>query len=74
MVQIIRYKNRKLYSRTLSTYVTLGDIRDIIKQGKSVQITDKESNSDITALTLAQVLTVTGNVPVYKIQALIANN
>lgn len=73
MVQIIRYKNRKLYSRTLSTYVTLGDIRDIIKQGKSVQVSDHEG-SDITATTLAQVLTVTGNVPVYKIQALIANN
>lgn len=72
-IQIIRYKNRKLYSKTLSTYVTLTDIRDMIKSGKSVQIVDADSN-DITPQTLAQVLASTGNVPVSMLEFLIGKN
>lgn len=70
-VQIIRYKNRKLYSRTYSTYVTLADIRDIIREGRAVQVTDFETSEDITSQTLAQVLTVVSNVPVLSLRDLI---
>lgn len=71
MVQIVRYKNRKLYSRNHSSYVTLSDIRNIIREGKEVQVTDNESFADITAQTLAQVLT-TMNVPVSTLRELIS--
>lgn len=73
-VQIIRYKNRKLYSRTLSVHVTLSDIRDLIKDGKSVQVTDNESGADITVQTLGQVLSSLNSVPVSKMQELIVNH
>lgn len=72
-VFINRYKNRKLYSKTLRTYVTLSDIRDIIKSGKSVRVTDDENN-DITSQTLGQVLVSAGNVPVSLLSYLIGNN
>lgn len=70
-VQIVRYKNRKLYSRTHSAYVNLSDIRDIIREGKEVQVTDNESFADITSHTLSQVLTATTNVPVSRLRELI---
>lgn len=74
-VEIIRYKNRKLYSKDTSTYVTLSDIRDLIKSGKTVQVLDNESSEDITAQTLAQVVSATVKaVPVFVLQELIRIN
>jgi polyhydroxyalkanoate synthesis regulator protein len=70
-MEITRYKNRKLYSKELGTYVTLADIRELIQtQKKSVRITDFDG-TDITAKTLTQVLAVTKNVPVSTLQTLI---
>lgn len=54
MEQIIKYKNRKLYSRTQSAYVTLTSIREILQKGKTVQVIDHEGN-DITEKTLVKV-------------------
>ncbi len=73
MEQIIKYKNRKFYSRSLNATVTLTDIRDLIKEGKSVQVTEHATGTDITAETLALVLTISGNVPVSTLQSLILN-
>lgn len=73
MEQIIKYKNRKFYSRTLNATLTLSQIRDLIKEGKSVQITEYTTGADITAETLTQVLAISGNVPVCTLRALIQN-
>lgn len=53
---IKRYQNRKLYDTQDSCYVTLEDIRDMIKQGEDVQIIDNSSKEDITSVTLAQII------------------
>lgn len=53
---IKRYQNRKLYDTQDSCYVTLEDIRDMIKQGDDVQIVDNSSKEDITSVTLAQII------------------
>lgn len=53
---IKRYRNRKLYDTSDSSYVTLEDIADIIKQGHDVQIIDNATGEDITGQTLAQII------------------
>ena len=55
MMQIKRYKNRKLYAAELSQYVTVDDIKQLVQSGHTVQVTD-ENGDDITAYTLVQVL------------------
>lgn len=57
MTKIIkRYQNRKLYDTQDSCYVTLEDIRDMIKQGEDVQIIDNATKEDLTSVTLAQII------------------
>ncbi|MBI4124439.1 MAG: polyhydroxyalkanoate synthesis regulator DNA-binding domain-containing protein [Deltaproteobacteria bacterium] len=53
---IKRYQNRKLYDTEDSCYVTLEDIRDMIKQGEDVQIIDNATKEDLTSVTLAQII------------------
>lgn len=53
---IKRYQNRKLYDTQDSCYVTLEDIRDMIKQGDEVQIIDNASKEDLTSVTFAQII------------------
>ncbi len=53
---IKRYQNRKLYDTQDSCYVTLEDIRDMIKQGEEVQIIDNASKEDLTSVTFAQII------------------
>ena len=51
-----RYQNRKLYDTQDSCYVTLEDIRDMIKEGTDVQIIDNSTKEDLTSVTLAQII------------------
>lgn len=53
---IKRYGNRKLYDTATSRYVTLEEVARMIETGETVKITDNETNKDITALTLAQIV------------------
>ena len=56
MKVIKRYQNRKLYDTQDSCYVTLEDIRDMIKQGEDVQIIDNATKEDLTSVTLAEII------------------
>ncbi len=53
---IKRYQNRKLYDTSVSSYVTLEDIAVLIRQGEDVQIIDNQTHSDITGITLTQII------------------
>lgn len=53
---IIKYKNRKMYSKTLKSYVTLADIRKMIRDGQQVVVADADG-VDITSQTLTKALT-----------------
>lgn len=56
MKVIKRYQNRKLYDTQDSCYVTLEDIRDMIKEGADVQIVDNATKEDMTSVTFAQII------------------
>lgn len=53
---IKRYSNRKLYDTDSSTYVTLEDIEEMVRDGEEVQIVDKSTGEDITSATLAHIV------------------
>lgn len=49
---IKKYANRKFYDTEASHYVTLSDIQNAVKAGRSVIVIDNRSKRDITAKTL----------------------
>lgn len=53
---IKRYQNRKLYDMHDSCYVTLEDIRDMIKMGEDIRVIDNASKEDLTSVTFAQII------------------
>lgn len=57
---IKRYQNRKLYDVGRSRYVTTEDVGTMIRDGKTVQVLDYDTENDITNTVLANVLRQTG--------------
>lgn len=53
---IKRYRNRKLYDTRDSCYVTLEEIKELIQAGEEVRVIDNTNNSDLTSITLAQII------------------
>lgn len=72
MIQIIQYKNHKLYIPTESRYTNLTEIKNFIQSGASVQVTDKPTGNDVTAHILSQVLCMTKGVSPGILRELIA--
>ncbi len=54
--RIKRYDNRKLYDTETSEYVSLSDIADLVRSGKTVEVVDNATGQDITAQTLTQII------------------
>jgi polyhydroxyalkanoate synthesis repressor PhaR len=75
---IKRYSNRKLYDTKGSSYVTLLQIADMIREGEDVQIIDNASKEDKTDVTLALIIseelrTKPRGIPLSTLKALIRN-
>jgi polyhydroxyalkanoate synthesis repressor PhaR len=51
-----KYASRRLYNPESSTYVTLNQIADIIRDGKDVQVLDAKTKEDVTAFILTQIV------------------
>lgn len=51
-----KYANRRLYNTETSTYVTLNQIADLIRDGKQIQVIDAKTLEDVTAFTLTQII------------------
>lgn len=54
---IKKYANRKLYDTRTSRYITLEGISQLLREGRDVQVVDRESGRDITPVILSQVVT-----------------
>jgi polyhydroxyalkanoate synthesis regulator protein len=57
METIKKFKNRKLYSKTTKSYVTLTYLVDKLRNKESFQVVEHGTNLDITNKTLRQALT-----------------
>jgi polyhydroxyalkanoate synthesis repressor PhaR len=51
-----KYSNRRLYDTRQSKYVTLEDVREMIRDGQWVKIVDANSQEDVTAFILTQIV------------------
>ena len=55
-VVIKKYANRRLYNTATSTYVTLDDLAEMVKQGTDFVVYDAKSGEDITRSVLTQII------------------
>jgi polyhydroxyalkanoate synthesis repressor PhaR len=53
---IKRYPNRKLYNTEAKRYITLEGIAELIREGEEVTIIDHNTQEDLTAVTLTQII------------------
>lgn len=53
---IKKYANRRLYHTGTSSYVTLEDLADMVRQGDEFVVTDAKSGEDITRSVLTQII------------------
>lgn len=53
---IKKYNNRRLYDTERNTYVTLGQVSAVIKNGRQVEVIDAKTKEDVTAFILTQIL------------------
>jgi polyhydroxyalkanoate synthesis repressor PhaR len=55
-VPITRYPNRRFYDRNQSRYVTLQEIAELVRQGKTVEVRDSKTGDDLTRSILTQII------------------
>ena len=55
-VKLKKYANRRLYDTEKSTYVTLNQVADLIRQGRQVEVVDVKTKEDVTAFILTQII------------------
>lgn len=53
---IKKYPNRRLYDTVVSKYVTLGDIRSLVKDSVKFRVIDAKTEADITRNILLQII------------------
>jgi len=56
IVHIKKYANRRLYDMEKSKYVTLVEVAEMIKNGREVEVTDANTEEDVTAFILTQIV------------------
>jgi len=53
---IVRYPNRRFYDRTQGRYVTLQEIANMVRDGKTITVRDSKTEKDLTGRILTQIL------------------
>lgn len=56
MITIKKYSNRRLYDTSQSSYITLEDLAEKIRQGDDVRVVDAKTDRDLTQQVLAQII------------------
>jgi polyhydroxyalkanoate synthesis repressor PhaR len=55
-ITIKKYANRRLYNTATSTYVTLGDLAKMVKEGIEFNVYDAKTSEDLTRSVLTQII------------------
>ena len=51
-----KYTNRRLYDTERSTYVTLEEVSEMIKAGRTIEVIDAKTKTDVTSFILTQII------------------
>ena len=54
---IKKYANRKLYDTQTSRYITLEGVSELVRQGRDIEVVDRDSGRDLTSMILSQIVT-----------------
>lgn len=65
-IQIKKYSNRRLYDVTHSSYLTIDEMVELIKQGGEVEVIDSKTKKDITQNVLTQVFLETNGTHLFS--------
>ncbi|MDD5475368.1 MAG: polyhydroxyalkanoate synthesis regulator DNA-binding domain-containing protein [Syntrophales bacterium] len=55
-LRLKKYTNRRLYDTEKSAYVTLDDVMEAIRGGRSISVAEAKSGEDVTAFILTQII------------------
>src|SRR3954466_15971168 len=55
-IVIQKYANRRLYNKATSTYITLDNLAEMVREGVDFVVYDAKSNEDITRKVLTQII------------------
>lgn len=55
-VVLKKYANRRLYDTEQSAYVTLDQVAEMIKAGKTIRVMDETTKEDVTGFILTQIM------------------
>ncbi len=55
-ILIKKYANRRLYNTQTSSYVTLDDLYDMVREGQDFEVRDAKSEEDLTRSVLTQII------------------
>src|SRR4030081_3011087 len=53
---IKKYANRKLYDTQTSRYITLEGISQLVREGRDIQVVDRDTGRDLPPLILSQIV------------------
>jgi polyhydroxyalkanoate synthesis repressor PhaR len=70
VIHIKKYGNRRLYSSAETRFVTLAELASAVRSGKRVQVTDAETDEDITSEVLTQILLENGRAQHFPVEML----
>lgn len=56
IITIKKYANRRLYDTRRSSYITLDDLADMVREGREFRVVDAKSDEDITHAVLTQII------------------
>ena len=56
IVIIKKYANRRLYNTETSTYITLEELGQMVREGRDFEVVDAKTGEDLTRSVLAQIL------------------
>lgn len=69
---IKKYPNRRLYDTATSSYITLGDVKQLVLDNVDIQVVDAKSQEDITRSVLLQIILEeeNGGMPMFSYEVL----
>lgn len=70
IIKIKKYGNRRFYSSADKSYITILDIDAWIKKGHKIQVIDADTDADITAEVLTQILLDQGRAQHFPVELL----
>lgn len=70
IIKIKKYGNRRYYSSADKSYITLAEIEKWIQKDHKIQVTDAETDADITSEVLTQILLEQGRAQHFPVEML----